>query len=174
MNYTNFADQSSGIGALGVNLQALIIQLITFLIVLWVLKKWAFKPILKVLSDRRKLIESGVNLGNEMKKKEQELEEERKKILHEAQANADKLISDSKDEAKDIISKSEDDAKNRATSILEDANKQIDENTKRSKKKLEKELYGLISEATEAIIGEKIDETKDAKIIDNVLKGQSA
>jgi F-type H+-transporting ATPase subunit b len=174
MNFTNFADQSSGIGALGVNLQALIIQLITFLIVLWVLKKWAFKPILKVLSDRRKLIESGVNLGNEMKKKEQELEEERKKILHDAQASADKLISDSKDEAKDIISKSEEDAKNRATSILEDANKQIDENTKRSKKKLEKELYGLISEATEAIIGEKIDETKDAKIIDNVLKGQSA
>ena len=53
-------------------------------------------------------------------------------------------------------------------------NKTIDENTKRSKKKLEKELVGLISEATEAIIGEKIDATKDSKIIDKVLKGESA
>ncbi len=174
MNYTNFADQSSGIGALGVNLQALVIQLITFLIVLWVLKKFAFKPILKVLNDRRTLIEAGVKLGNEMKNKELEMEQKREKILHDAQAAADKLIADSKDEAKEIVNESEADAKTRADGILEAANKTIDENTKRSKKKLEKELVGLISEATEAIIGEKIDATKDSKIIDKVLKGESA
>jgi F-type H+-transporting ATPase subunit b len=174
MNYTNFADQSSGIGALGVNLSALIIQLITFLLVLWVLKRFAFKPILKVLNDRRALIEAGVKLGNEMKQKEEELEAKRQAILRKAQADADKLIADSKEEAKEIVSDSEAEAKNRAEGIIDAANKTIEENTKRSKKKLENELVGLISEATEAIIGEKIDQTKDSKIIDRVLKGESA
>jgi F0F1-type ATP synthase membrane subunit b/b' len=84
------------------------------------------------------------------------------------------LIADSKEEAKEIVSDSEAEAKNRAEGIIDAANKTIEENTKRSKKKLENELVGLISEATEAIIGEKIDQTKDSKIIDRVLKGESA
>ena len=174
MNYTNFADQSSGIGALGVNLQALIIQLVTFLIVLWVLERFAFKPILKVLNDRRELIEAGVKLGAEMQKKNDELISKTDELLHKAQKDADKIISDSKDEAKSIVAESEESAKNKADAILDDANRTIDQNTQRAKKKLEKDLVGLISEATEAIVGEKINPEKDSQILDKILKGKTA
>jgi len=61
------AETSSGIGALGVDGRALVIQLVTFALAYWVLRRFAFKPILKVLQDRRDLIESGVQIGEQMK-----------------------------------------------------------------------------------------------------------
>ena len=174
MNINNFAAESSGIGALGVNLQALVIQLATFLLVLFVLRKYAFKPILKVLKERRELIEAGVNLGAEMQKKNEELERQAEKLLRDAQAEADKIVGASKDEAKEIVNESESQAKSKADHILEDANKLIVQNTLNARKKLEKELVGLISEATEAIIDEKLDAKKDSVLIDKALKGQKA
>jgi F-type H+-transporting ATPase subunit b len=160
MDLNNFAAQSSGIGALGVNLQALIIQLVTFILVYIVLRKYAFKPILKVLKERRDLIESGVNLGITMQKQQEELDKKAAKLLHDAQAEADRVISQSKDEAKEIINESENNAKKKAEAILDDANRLIDQNTINARKKLERQLVGLVSEATEAIIDEKLDKIK--------------
>ena len=62
------ADTSSGIGALGVSASSFAIQLVTFVLAYLVLRKFAFKPILKVLEERRQTIESGVRLGEEMQK----------------------------------------------------------------------------------------------------------
>ncbi|HMH31250.1 MAG TPA: ATP synthase F0 subunit B, partial [Methylomirabilota bacterium] len=83
---TNFGAEasSSGLGALGVDGKAFIIQLITFLLVFLVLKRFAFKPILKVLNERRETIESGVKLGDEMRKERSKLDDEVEKKLHEA------------------------------------------------------------------------------------------
>ncbi len=82
---SNFSDvNQSGLGALGVNAGAFLIQIVSFMIVFLILKKFAFKPIIKIMDDRRKLIDSGVSLGEEMKKKSVELEEEVEKRLHEA------------------------------------------------------------------------------------------
>ena len=64
-----------GSGILGLNLQAFVIQLVTFLIVLLALRQWAFKPIIKMLDERRKVIDSGITLGEKMRAQEAELTE---------------------------------------------------------------------------------------------------
>ena len=60
----------------------------------------------------------------------------------------------------------------RAEGIIKEAESQIKQATERERKRLEKELVGLVSEVSEAIIGEKVDATKDAALIDKALKGQ--
>ena len=70
----NFGDSSSGLGALGINASAFVIQLITFILVFLVLRQWAFKPILKILNERRETIEKGVKLGQEMAEEKKLLE----------------------------------------------------------------------------------------------------
>ena len=55
--------------------------------------------------------------------------------------------------------------------MLADAEARIAEESVQAKRKLEKDLIGLISEATEAIVGEKIDAKKDAQIVDRIIKG---
>ena len=70
---TQFADSTSGIGALGLDWKAFIIQLITFVLAFFILKRYAFVPIGKIMQQRRETIESGVKLGEKMQKDQIEL-----------------------------------------------------------------------------------------------------
>jgi F-type H+-transporting ATPase subunit b len=171
--FTNFAEEtSSGIGALGINGKALIIQLITFALVFLVLKKYAFGPILRVLTERRERIEHGVALGEEMQKERAELEEQVAQALQDARKEADGIISTAQESGKQAIRDAEDKARDKAAGILTEAEARIVQDTARARKQLETELVGLISDATEAIIEEKVDAKKDAALIERALKGR--
>lgn len=169
---TNFAAESSGIGALGINGKAFIIQLITFLLAFLVLKRYAFKPITKVLDERRETIESGVKLGEDMQKERIKLDEKVAKILQDTRVEADTIIAGAQDVARQTVREAEDKARDKADGIIKQAESRIDQDTARARKQLEKELVGLVSDATEAIIGEKVDAKKDAQLIERALKEQ--
>ncbi len=173
---TQFAADNSGSGlaALGVDPKALVVQLITFVFVYLVLRKYAFKPILKVLQQRRDLIESGVELGEQMKREQAELEKTVAKKLQTARAEADGIIALAEDSGKQVVRESEEKARAKADAILKEADGRIASETTRARKALEGELVGLISDATEAIIGEKVDAKKDAQLIDAALKGSNS
>lgn len=173
---TNFAaeESASGIGALGIDGKAFVIQLVTFLLAFLVLKKWAFGPIIKMMDERRKTIESGVTLGEEMKKERAKLDADVAKELAKARSEADGIIAAAQDTSRDTIREAEDKARDKAAGILKDAEERIKTDTALARKKLEGEIVGLISDATEAIIGEKVDAKKDAQLIDKALKEQKA
>lgn len=173
VNVTHFAAESAeGIGALGVDGKALVIQLVTFLLAFLVLKKFAFKPILNVLQKRRELIESGVELGEQMKKEKAELEKTVAETLQKARQDADGIIAGAEETGKQVVREAEGKATEKAAGILKAADERIDAETKRARKALEGELVGLISDATEAIIGEKVDSAKDKELIEKALQGQ--
>ncbi len=167
---TQFGESSSGLGALGVDGQAFVIQLITFLLAFLVLKKWAFKPILDVLQRRRETIEKGVKLGEQMQKRQVELEKEIDKKLHEARTKADGIIAESQDAARHAAQQIEEKARSKAEALAHEAKESIKQDTKRARKQLEGELAELISEATEAVIEEKVDAKKDASLINKAIK----
>lgn len=167
---TQFGDSSSGLGALGLNGQTFLIQLVTFIIALLVLRQWAFKPILKVMNERREAIEKGVQLGQQMEKEKVELEGKVEKALHEARQQADTIIAGAQDSARQIVREAEDKAREKATLVLQEADANIVQNTARARQALEKELIGLVSDATEAIIDEKIDAKKDAELIERTIR----
>lgn len=173
---TTFAAESSesGLGALGVDGKAFLIQLITFVLVFWVLKKYAFTPILKVLQERRETIESGVKLGEEMQKERAKLDQQVEAKLHEARQQADEIIAGANETSRQTVREAEDKARDKAAGILESAEARIEQETARARKQLEKEVVDLISEATEAIIDEKVDAKKDAALIERALKESRA
>ncbi len=175
MNLNLFASESSsGIGALGVDGIAFLIQLTTFVLVFLVLRKFAFKPIIKVLNERRETIESGVKLGEEMQKENEKLDAKIAKILQDTRSEADAIINDAQEAARQTVREAEDKAREKAGGILKEAESRIEQDTARARQQLEKELVGLVSDATEAIIGEKVDAKKDAQLIDRALKEQRA
>lgn len=168
----DFAASSSGIGALGVSGQAFVIQLITFILAYFVLRQWAFGPIIKVLRERRETIESGVKLGEQMQKEKAELEAKVDEVLHESRQKADEILAGAQESARQAVREAEDKAREKAAGILKEAEERIVQDTARARQQLEKELVGLISEATEAIIEEKVDPKKDSQLIDRALKGR--
>jgi F-type H+-transporting ATPase subunit b len=170
---TQFGDSSSGIGALGLNLTSFLIQLGTFIIAFLVLKKWAFKPILKVLEQRRNTIEQGVALGEKMQKEQAELQQKVAQALRDARSEADKIIAQAGEHGRQSIAAAEAKAKEKSESLIAAAEDRIDQNMKLARSQLEKELSGLVAEATEAVVGEKVDLKKDAALINNALKGRA-
>lgn len=169
-NITQFADSSSGIGALGIDGKALIIQVVTFLLAFWVLQRWAFKPIVKMMDQRRETIEKGVKLGEQMQKQEAALEEKVASALHKARAKADEIIAAAHDQGRQKVQAAEDDARKKAESLIASAEDRIKQEANRARKQLESEITGLVSDATEAIIDEKLDAKKDAALIDKAMK----
>ncbi len=162
----------SPLAALGVDGKSFLIQLTTFLLVLLVLKRFAFKPITKLLDQRRKVIDDGVKMGLRMEKEKAKLDGEITKVMRDARQEADKIIGNGQKEAREIIREAEKVGQRKVDTMILDAEARIGEETEQAKRKLEKEIVGLVSEATEAIVEEKVDAAKDAKIIDKVLKGR--
>jgi F-type H+-transporting ATPase subunit b len=174
-NVTTFASESSsGIGALGVDGKALVVQLVTFVLAFLVLRRYAFGPIMKVLNERRNTIEEGVRIGEQMKKDEAELEARKERELAEARKKAEGIISDANETSRQMVREAEDKAHQKAAGILKEADERIESETQRARKQLQGELVGLISDATEAIIGEKVDAKKDAQLIERALQEQKA
>ncbi len=170
-----FAAEEAGgspLTALGVDLKSYIFQLITFLLVLAVVKKFAFKPITKMLAERRKTIDEGVKAGLALAKDREKLEKEHAEVIRVARVEADKIVANAHKEARDVVRDAEKAAQRKGDTMLSDAEVRIHEESERAKRALEKDIVGLIAEATEAIVGEKIDTKKDAAIIDKILKSR--
>lgn len=165
-----FSAESSGLSALGVDGRAFLIQLITFILAYFVLRRFAFGPILKVLRERRETIESGVKLGEEMRKEQAELEAKVEATLHKSRQEADKIIAGAQDAGREAIRAAEEKAREKAAGILKQAESRIIQDTARARKQLERELVSLVSDATEAILDEKIDDKKDTALIERLLK----
>ena len=112
--FGQFATSSGGLGALGLNVSSFVVQLITFIIALLVLKRWAFKPILKIMKERQETIEKGVKLGEEMKKERQELAQKVTEEISKARQKADTILTEATEEAKEATRKAETEALNKA------------------------------------------------------------
>ncbi|MCA9333262.1 F0F1 ATP synthase subunit B [Candidatus Saccharibacteria bacterium] len=175
MNIIYFASESaeaSGLGALGVSFSAFLIQLLTFILVFMILKKFVFDRVGKLLEQRRKVIDDGVRMGLRMEKEKAKLDDDVKKALREARQEADRIIANANKEAREILRESEKTAQRKTEAMIADVEARIEEDKKQALKKLEKDIVGLVSEATETIVHEKVDPKKDAELIDKAIRGK--
>ena len=171
---TQFASESSsGIGALGIDGKAFVIQLVTFGLAFFVLQRYAFKPILKVMDQRRKTIEDGVTIGESMKKQQAELDKKVADELAKARSLADGVIADAQAAARQVASDAEAKTQKKTETMLSEAKLRIEQEEARSRKRIMGDVVDLISDATETIIDEKVDAKKDAALIDKALKGRA-
>ncbi len=169
-----FIASSSGLGALGVSWSAFIIQLITFVLAYLVLRKYAFKPIIKMLNERKQLIDDGVKLGEEMRIKETELISQVENDLSEARKKADQIIALAEANSKEIVAGAEGKASERAKNIIEQAELKTKQDFQRAKKQLEGEIVGLIGNVAEEFTKEKLNTKLDQERIAKLLSSKES
>lgn len=154
---------------LSVNPGLIIWQLIIFVVLLFILKKIAWKPLLDALHSREKGIKDSIEQAEQIKKESEELREQNKKILAEANAQSMKIINDSKDIANklrdDLMAKAQDDSRK----MLEQAKIEIQQEKESAMSDLRNEVSDLAIKAAEKIISENLDETKQKKIVNDFI-----
>jgi F-type H+-transporting ATPase subunit b len=142
---------------------------VTFIVLMLVLNRYAWKPLLKVLQDReskiRRELEQAERAREEaaelLKRNEQNLakaEEEYQKIVHEGRALADKV-------KQEIVAR----AHQQAQRELEHAKEEIQRDVDAAKQQLRGEVADLAIEAAGRILGESLDARKQKKIVDDFL-----
>ncbi|HBO16715.1 MAG: ATP synthase subunit b [Candidatus Moranbacteria bacterium GW2011_GWE2_35_2-] len=154
---------------LGINSKLVLAQIINFFVLLYILKKFVYKPILKILEERSDKIEKGLKDAEESSKKLKEIEEKEKKVLTIAKKEAQGIIASAEQSAKAVKKEIEDDAKNRVEKILQDANKKLEEERMKMISEVKTEMANLVVLATEKIINEKLSEEKDKKLVEKII-----
>ncbi len=162
--------EPQGIAALGIDPWAILAQAVTFLVLFWIVKKFALDKIVATIEERRKTIDKGVTLGLKMEQEKEQLDEKVEAMLRKARLEADKVISQSEKDAGGIIKEAEITANKKADALMAEAHNRIEDDMQRAKRELKQEMVELVSAATETIIEEKVDATKDAKLIGKALK----
>lgn len=172
-HFTKFAEAAAaepeGVAVLGIDIKVILLQAGTFLILFFIIKKFALENIVSTLEQRRKTIDKGIDLGIEMKKKKSEFDGEIKKLQQAARAEADNILVQAHQEAGEIIKAGEVMATTKADGVMKDASARIEREMQTARKELRGEMLSLVSEATEVIIGEKLDAKKDGNLIERAL-----
>lgn len=148
----------------GVNPVLLIAQIVNFLIILVVLKKFMYKPVLKMLKERQDTIEEGLKNAENAEKKLIEAEAKETEVLRKAQEKADKILSDAKAEAASLKSEAEEAARTQAETMLTQAREQINQETQAAEERLTKNIGTIaISLLERSLVG--VFGAKEQKII---------
>lgn len=169
---TTFAstEEPQGIAALGLDPVAILAQAVTFLVLFFIIKKFALNKIVATLEERRKTIDKGVELGYEMEREKAKLDEQVAEALHKTRQEADKIIAAAHEEAGQMIREAEVAAARKTDQLISDAHNKIAQDIANAKKDVEKEVRVLVAEATAKVIGEKLDAKKDAALMEKALQ----
>lgn len=167
----NFAEASSGIGAFNINLKSFIFQLVTFTLVLLVLKRWVLPPLISTMDKRRETLKESLVNAKQTEELLAKAEVRAEEILAKARAQADEALAETKKAASGIIADAESAAGERAAIIVKEAEARLNEEREKLRQELRSELAELVADATEKIIHEKLDTARDMSLIERAIKG---
>jgi len=162
-------DETAGIAALGIDPLAILIQGFTFLVFLFLVKKFAFGKVVTILEERRIKIEESIDKAEELTKQNEEAEKRVNALLHDARKQAEEVISKSREEAGSIVQEAQNNAEVKAKKIIADGMAQIDNQVAKAQGEIKKETLSLVAEATAALLGEKVDAKKHEALIKKAL-----
>ncbi|MDR2524222.1 MAG: F0F1 ATP synthase subunit B [Candidatus Nomurabacteria bacterium] len=169
---TETATDGDIFGSLGIDWQMLILQMIAFMILVFILGKFIYPQIAAMLDRREKLIADSVLAAREAEEKAAASEAETAKMLREARAEAGEIVATARKESADIIADAEANAGKKAASIVAGARAEIERDVQGARQALRDEVVELVALATEKVVGDKINH-RDAKIIVDTLKREN-
>lgn len=130
--------------------------LLAFLVVLFILRKFAWKPILKTLSERETGIADSIAAAERVKKEMQEMQAENEKVMADAREQRSKILKEAKDEQERIINKAKDDTKTIADKMIADAQQQIQQQKMAALTEVKNEIGNLAVEVAEKVLRKQL------------------
>jgi len=156
--------------ALGIDWRLLILQIVAFLILVWLLGKFVYPWLMKSVDERQKDIDAAAKAAKEAQDSAAASEAETAKLLAQARHEAAEIVATAKLEATEMVSASEAKAKSVAEKIAADAHDRIAKDIDKARRELHDETLELIAYATEKVVRQKLDKKSDEALIADLLK----
>jgi F-type H+-transporting ATPase subunit b len=137
----------------GWNWKLFLSQVISFCIVAFLLRRFAYKPILAVLEDRRRKIEEGQLNAEKIRKELAEAEKRYQEIVAKGNADAQRMIDEARESASHLSERKQQEAITAAEQIVAKAKEAAAIEHERQMQTLKRELGRLVVETTEKVTG---------------------
>src|SRR5438128_4433544 len=128
-------------------------QVISFVIVALILRRFAYKPILAVLEDRRRRIEEGLINADKIKKELAEAEKRYQEIVTKANADAQKMIDEARESSAHLSERKQQEAITAAEQIIAKAREASAIEHERTMESLKREHGRLVVDTTAKVAG---------------------
>lgn len=155
---------------LGIEPKLLAAQVVNFLVIIFVLQKLLYKPILDMIEKRKKEIAEGLSLTEKMRAEEEKLKEKQDKAMARAREDALEVIEDAKKQAKEVEKELLADAHTQAAAVLARAKAEAEEMHKAAKADIRKEAVDLAVVMAKRLLSESLGAKEQHALIAKRIK----
>ncbi len=155
---------------LGIEPTLLVAQVVNFLIILALLNKLLYKPILAMLEKRKKEIADGVKTAEDMKIQEERMQEKHEKVLMKAREEALSIIEDAKKQGKEVEKELVSKAHEESLAIIGRARDEAKEVARLSQATLSKQAVDLSVLMAKRLLDSIMTAKEQNEVIDKKIK----
>jgi len=138
--------------------------LLAFLIVFFILKKYAWKPILKSLGEREDNITNAIATAEKVKLEMAQLKNDNEALLAQAREERAILLKEAKETKEKIINEAKDEAKIQASKIIADAHASINNQKMAALTEIKNQVGNLVIEVSEKVLRRELGNKAEQEI----------
>jgi F-type H+-transporting ATPase subunit b len=143
---------------------------VSFFVLLFLLRKFAWKPIVGTVNDREKSIREALASAESARLEMQNLQADNERILKEARAEREAMLKEARELKAKIVTDAKDEAQQQANKMIEQAQVAIESEKKSAMAELKNHVAGLSVEIAEKMIREQLSNNdKQLKLVEDML-----
>jgi len=143
--------------------------IIAFLITFFVLKRYAFGPIQKMLDERREQIRRSIEEAENARAEARKLLEEHRALMKEARGQAEQILAEARHTREAMEKRMREETEAERQRRLEDTRREIAAETVRALDQIRAEVADLTLAATSIVVGKKLDADRDRELITEAI-----
>jgi F-type H+-transporting ATPase subunit b len=151
----------------------IVTQIIGFLLALWILKAFAWKPLLKMLDDRKKKIADDIGEAERIKLDAAKVLDDYHAKLREIDNEARARIQEAVADGSRIASEIRDQAREESRHILTRSREELARDVAKARVELRDDIVGMAIRAAEKLIATRLNEAEQRRLLDDFLKEPS-
>ncbi|MAT58449.1 MAG: ATP synthase F0 subunit B [Ignavibacteriae bacterium] len=156
-------------GPLDVNPGLIIWTVVTFVVLLLVLKKVAWKPILSSLDEREKFIKDSLEKAEVAQKEAEKLIQDNRESITKAEEEAQKIVAQGRDYAEKLKAQMLEESKAEAKKMIDNAKAEIERKNQEAFNNIKDQVAEIAVNAAEKIIKENLDKEKNTQLVNKLI-----
>ena len=159
-----------GFASLGISLPLLLAFVINFIILLVLLKKFLYKPVLNMLDERTNRVRESMEWAEATKRDYEQAKEEVQRQIEKGRQEAQAILAQAVQKGEGLKEEARKEAALQAKAIVEKARQGLESERDKMVEDLRKEFVSLLILASEKVIRQTLDKDKQSKLIAETLE----
>jgi len=143
--------------------------IVFFVIVFFVLKRYAFGPIQRLIDERREQIRRSLEEADTAREESRRLLEEHRQLIGEARGEAEQILAEARRTRESMELRMREETEQERQRRLEETKKEIQAGTRRALEQIRAEVASLTLEAASVVVGRALDAERDRELISEAI-----